>query len=362
MEQKRFNINGVINGVNEFNKLINNNQKQNIMKKSFLFLAVAASFAACTSNDQINDDLQGDEIRFDQVLNKTTKAEITNEAALASAGGFAVFGYKSTDGFERNETTVFNGDNVKLVDGVWKYDNTRYWDKTTTYNFYAIAPYEAVPNYSLTDGMFVINNVVSGLAADSKDYVIDRTFNDESGIAGNGTHSKIGFEFHHVMAKVSFAVKTTIADATIIVQNLTMTGWDAGKGKFTQSKTDGTWRELNVSEWNIAVPLAGSATLIGDGSGNADEITLSSTAQDLTDVYIMVPQEIAAETLTFTVDYTINGEPFTNQVSALAAAQTWGTDSYTKYTLAIGPSAIEFDVETVCDFCYTAPEQTPNVQ
>ena len=88
-----FNFKGVSqNKMNEFNKNNNFNQKQNIMKKSFLFLAVAASFAACTSNDQINDDLQGDEIRFDQVLNKTTKAEIVDKDALAAEGGFVVFG------------------------------------------------------------------------------------------------------------------------------------------------------------------------------------------------------------------------------------------------------------------------------
>ena len=362
MNKKMINFNGNSHKMNEFNKLNNFNQKQNIMKKSILLLAVAASFAACTQNEEINDAISQQEIKFDQVLNKTTKAEIVNEAALAAEGGFAVFGYKSTDDFVKNETTVFDNVNVYDASGVWKYDDTKYWDRTATYNFYAIAPYESPATYSLNDGKFTVDGVASGLATASVDYVIDRTPTEECGISGAGTPSAVGFEFHHIMAKVSFAVKTTIADATIIVQNLTMTGWDAGEGKFTQSKTNGTWNELNVSEWNIAVPLAGSATLIGDGSGNADDITLSSTAQDLKDVYIMVPQVIAAKKLTFTVDYTINGEPFTNQTSALDAAQTWGTDSYTKYTLAIGPSAIEFDVDAVCDFCYTAPGQTPSVQ
>lgn len=360
--KKMINFNGNSHKMNEFNKLNNFNQKQNIMKKSILLLAVAASFAACTQNEEINDAISQQEIKFDQVLNKTTKAEITDEDALAEAGGFAVFGYKSTDAFVKNETTVFDNVNVYDDNGAWKYTDKKYWDKTATYNFYAIAPYKSSAIYSLNDGKFTVDGVASGLATASEDYVIDRTPTDECSISGAGTPSAVSFEFHHIMAKVSFAVKTTIADATIIVQNLTMTGWDAGEGKFTQSKTNGTWNELNVSEWNIAVPLEGSAILIGDGSGNADDITLSSTAQDLKDVYIMVPQVIAAKKLTFTVDYTINGEPFTNQISALAEAQTWGTDSYTKYTLTIGPSAIEFDVDTVCDFCYTAPGQTPSVQ
>ena len=362
MNKKMINFNGNSHKMNEFNKLNNFNQKQNIMKKSILLLAVAASFAACTQNEEINDAISQQEIKFDQVLNKTTKAEIVNEAALVNEGGFAVFGYKSTDAFVDNKTTVFNNVNVYDASGVWKYDDTKYWDRTATYNFYAIAPYESSATYSLENGKFTVDGVASGLATASEDYVIDRTPADECGISGAGTPSTVGFEFHHIMAKLSFAVKTNLTDAEIKVQSLTMTGWNGGEGKFVQTKTNGTWNVLDASEWTIATAAAGSATLIGTGSSNAEEVTLSSNATALTDKYIMVPQTIAAETLTFTVNYTIDGEPFTNQVSALSTPQTWGTDSHTTYTLTIGPAAIEFDVITVCDFCYTAPGQNPSVQ
>lgn len=350
------------NKKNEFNNINNFNQKQNIMKKSILLLAVAASFAACTQNEEINDAISQQEIKFDQVLNKTTKAEIVDEAALASEGGFAVFGYKSTDAFASNKTTVFDNVNVFSENGAWKYTDKKYWDKTATYNFYAIAPYESSATYSLNDGKFTVDGVASGLATASEDYVIDRTPAEECGISGAGTPSTVGFEFHHIMAKLSFAVKTNLEGSVIKVQSLTMTGWNAGEGKFVQTKTDGTWSVLDASEWTIATAATGSATLIGASSGNAEEVTLSSDATELIDKYIMVPQTIAAETLKFTVNYTIDDEPFVNQVSALSTAQTWGTDSHTIYTLTIGPAAIEFDVTSVCDFCYTAPGQNPSVQ
>ena len=365
MEQKRFNLNSLINRVNEFNKNNNFNQKQNIMKKSILLLAVAASFAACTQNQEINDAISQQEIKFDQVLNKTTKAEITNEAALASEGGFAVFGYKSTADdavFDRVKVYRESGEGANSV---WKYDVKRYWDKNATYRFYAIAPFapESGSSYSIdkTTGKFTVTGVKSGLASASDDFIIDRDgVKNVSGATANGGNA-VTFDFHHIMAKLSFAVKTNLVGSEIKVQSLTMTGWDAGEGKFVQTKTDGTWSVLDASEWTIAT-AAGSATLIGRGSGNEEEVTLSSVATELTDKYIMVPQTIAAKTLTFTVNYTIDGEPFVNQVSALSTAQTWGTDSHTTYTLTIGPAAIEFDVESVCDFCYAAPEQTPNVQ
>lgn len=362
MNKKMINFNGNSHKMNEFNNINNFNQKQNIMKKSILLLAVAASFAACTQNEEINDAISQQEIKFDQVLNKTTKAEITDKAALAAEGGFAVFGYKSIDKFVNNTIPVF--ENVKVYDasGVWKYDDTKYWDKTATYNFYAIAPYESSATYSLENGKFTVGGVESGLATYSEDYIIDRTPDDECGISGASTPSTVGFEFHHIMAKLSFAVKTNLEDSEIKVQSLTMTGWNNGEGKFVQTKTDGTWKELNVSEWTIETAEAGSATLIGAGSGNEGEVTLSDEATELEDKYIMVPQTIAAKTLTFTVNYTIDGEPFVNQVSALESAQTWGTDSHTTYTLTIGPAAIEFDVESVCDFCYKATGQNPSVQ
>ena len=156
MNKKMINFNGNSHKMNEFNKLNNFNQKQNIMKKSILLLAVAASFAACTQNEEINDAISQQEIKFDQVLNKTTKAEIVNEAALVNEGGFAVFGYKSTDAFVDNKTTVFNNVNVYDASGVWKYDDTKYWDRTATYNFYAIAPYESSATYSLENGKWLL--------------------------------------------------------------------------------------------------------------------------------------------------------------------------------------------------------------
>ena len=127
MNMNFFNFRGVSqNKMNEFNNINNFNQKQNIMKKSILLLAVAASFAACTQNEEINDAISQQEIKFDQVLNKTTKAEIVDEAALASEGGFAVFGYKSTDEFEENITTVFDNVNVFAEGDAWKYTDKKY--------------------------------------------------------------------------------------------------------------------------------------------------------------------------------------------------------------------------------------------
>ena len=77
--------------------------------------------------------------------------------------------------------------------------------------------------------------------------------------------------------------------------------------------------------------------------------------------YIMVPQTIEEETLTFTISYTItrtvNGntvtETFKDQVGVLEAEQVWGTDTHTTYTIIVSPTKIEFGDPTVTTWSVT---------
>ena len=65
----------------------------------------------------------------------------------------------------------------------------------------------------------------------------------------------------------------------------------------------------------------------------------------------MVPQ--AVENLTFTLSYTITYSDGTEEDFVAHAGkledQTWGTDTWTTYTLTVGPKPIEFDVTSVCN-------------
>lgn len=367
MNKKMINFNGNSHKMNEFNKLNNFNQKQNIMKKSILLLAVAASFAACTQNEEINDAISQQEIKFDQVLNKTTKAEITDKADLDDEGGFKVYGYKSTSTVAVFDGVVVDGDGSGTG---WTYDNTRYWDKNATYEFSAIAPSDA--NCTFTRDMdntqngnqsgFTIANVASAKATESMDYIIDR-----DGASGNGaTPTTVSFDFHHIMAKVKVVVKKGVAyNEAINITKLTMSGYNPNNGTFTQNKFDATWNVLDVSEWNIATSSTnGSVELIGDNATDQSiEFTTTdedaeSPSSEVQDIYIMVPQAIAENTLKFTIDYTLTysdntTEVFTDQSATIEKAQIWGTDSHTTYTLTIGGGAspIVFDVNTVCNFC-----------
>lgn len=327
-------------------------------------------FAACSNNDVRNDIEENEvEIGFTSVQNKPTKAEITDNAALAAEGGFVVWGYKAKTAtpvvWTVDAYTVFDAVNVYSSgnggayisgdDTNWTYATKKYWDKNATYCFYAVAPYNPTSGatYGVTDAannarMITITGATSGLASASDDHLIDRDgVKDRNG----ATQTNVDFDFHHVMAKVDFKlVKSSSVKGTLKVQNVTMTGWKNGAGNFTQnSATNPT--TLNASEWSISATTTGTAEVLK----NADtEVTTADTYG--TNTYIMVPQVIATDALTFTVDYTIDGEPFKAHVGTISTEQTWGTDSHTTYTLTIGPKTIEFDVNSICGFDVNNPQ------
>ena len=325
------------------------------MKKGILLLAVAASFAACTQNEEINDAISQQEIKFDQVLNKTTKAEIVNPSDLATPG-FSVFG-KKTPNAGGNEFWVFgkdtelNGTQVSSSnDGVsWSYTDTQYWDKVAKYNFYAAAPYNSNIEFNKTSGLFTFSNVAWGTDESvAYDYLIDRNGATVNAAEEGATKNAVAFEFHHVMAKVDFKVMTTIDDVKI--NKLVMQGWNANEATFAQvagvENLDETWTVIDCSEWTMESETIEGEVIV---SATPTEITMNAEAVDYGETYIMVPQDIAA--LKFIVDYEIAGEPFINQPVTLASE--WGTDSHITYTLNIGGGSepINFTVNSICGFC-----------
>lgn len=356
MNKKMINFNGNSHKMNEFNNINNFNQKQNIMKKGILLLAVAASFAACTQNEEINDAISQQEIKFDQVLNKTTKAEIVNPSDLANPG-FSVFGKKTPNAggdafWVFGKDTEANGTQVSSSDAgaSWSYTGTQYWDKVATYKFYAAAPYNANITFDKETELFTFSNVNWGTDESvAFDYLIDRNGATVDASAEGATANPVAFEFHHVMAKVDFKVMTTINDVKI--NKLVMQGWNANEATFAQvaeatNLNENTWEAIDYSEWKMeAANLDGNVTV----SETLTEIINGADPVAYGETYIMVPQNIAA--LKFIVDYEIAGEPFINQPVTLASV--WGTDSHITYTLNIGGGSdpINFTVNSVCGFC-----------
>ena len=361
------------------------------MKKSYLMIAAAAAlFAACSSNDVFKDvEEQETAISFYPFTSNTTKAAITGAdntarlASLASAGGFKVYGYKTTDSWA-HASTIFNGTNVTSANSGadWTYTGLRFWDKTATYNFYAVAPNAPSGGaaYAIEDdptdtnfGMITITGATSAKYSAANDFLIDRdgAKNELGSAHTTANNPAVNIAFHHIMAKVVFALKSTLSSGTITVSSLKMKGWNSGVATFTQDKTiTGAPTSLVYGEWGFTSNGSDEITLVGTGAGDASvalTCNSSASATTLSDWYIMVPQPIAANTLEFTVTYTFDDgagytETFTDQPAKVTTAQTWGTDSHTTYILDIKPAEIIFDVTTICDFDYAAPDQSVHVE
>ena len=371
------------------------------MKKSYLMIAAAAAlFAACSNVDTFKEVNEESPIKFEQALNKNTRAYISSEADLATPG-FQVYGYKTAtktnnvfDWAAANVQTIFNGQQkVYSSDqgSTWKYDNLRFWDKNASYNFYAIAPYAPSTGVSYgastnsaynvnTNHLFQIAGASSKLYTQSDDYLIDR--DGAKAVEYTTNNGTAAFDFHHVMAKVDFKLKSTLSTGYIVVSSLTMSGWDNATGTFNQASTT-TPTTLTKDEWTLASAVPGVATLIpstvksgawSDSDPQAGQATVkincastSPTEVVLSDWWIMVPQQIASGDLTFTLTYTYydgNGysEQFVDQVATVSnKAQIWGTDSHTTYTLDIKPNAIDFDVTSVCQFDVDGNAEDANI-
>ena len=336
------------------------------MKKNYFMLALASMMMAACANNDLVDEVVKEEvpqaIEFETFANKATRAEITNVSDLQEVG-FQVWGYKAPTANPMDwdeQYTVF--ENVAVTyDNGWGYSTNdvplKYWDRTSTYKFYAVAP--KTPDdvtYEINEetGMITINGAASAISGDSKDYLIDR--NGVENVDGNYTsttpHATVNFDFHHIMTKVSFKLVAGVKEA-IKVTRLTMTGWNNSTGKFVQNSNTTPDVANNYSEWTLDDLEAVGSVDILSASSNTDDITLNAdavTKSPVTNEYIMIPQLIKEKTLTFIIDFMIGDEVFTAQVGTLDSQQVWGTDVHVTYTIVVGPQEIAFDVKSVCNW------------
>lgn len=365
------------------------------MKKNYFMLAAATMmFAACAETDLVNEinvteSVKQEAIGFEAFANKTTRAEITDLAGLQRVG-FNVWGYKyegnsedftwvdlylgedgnltSTQPDDETEPnkqatttyTIFNGVGVTYNGVSWEYTGTQYWDQTMNYNFYAVSPQADINDnspYSIDNGLITIVN-----ANHNTDYLLVRK---PKTVAGS-LKSPVQLDFNHIMSKISFKLKAGVGEI-IQVTSLSMSGYHNGTGEFQQdadfeasTRTHTEWTLNNANnDGNTNNFVTNEDVLILDGT-----TTNVSASSVLKSSFIMMPQQIAKNTLTFTISYNIltednSGtisfnekkykikETFENQTGKLTTEQNWNTDTHTTYTIVVTPDAIEFGDPTI---------------
>ena len=124
--------------------------------KRYVFLAVAVLIAAasCTKTYEVGTQSEGMPIALGTWNDVMTRAPKNN---FVTDDEFDVFGYKWNDG-PANETTVFNGDDVKFDGSKWTYEPIRFWDANFDhYTFYAVYPKDQLSASNAQTGIFTSN-------------------------------------------------------------------------------------------------------------------------------------------------------------------------------------------------------------
>ncbi len=339
------------------------------MKKSYLMIAAAAAlFAACSDTDTFKEAVNSNQkaFTFSAYADKTTKAPNTNSANLQDFYTvFGVYGFKNVtrngsatsetvfsnvpneyfaaDDISSNKTYTYSdydpkrkpADEWNAPTAGWYYEDIRYWDKTAnSYEFFAIAPYEASPTYTVAAGAGNISIATSAAKYDiSTEYNLARTdLTDPANpatVAPKAALTYSGFKkdymlaeksaartsdvmlnFHHILSKLnvkivkaaSYTGKQELKINELKIDRLAKQGYFTYTTNFTTNgwTTDGTYTidinadysltaETNYSDkyWIETLIFPQTATCMKGGA--------QSTATALTDRYLYIKYSIGNE-------------------------------------------------------------------
>lgn len=388
------------------------------MRKINMIVLVAgvAIVASCSDTTKLNNDIrqakptQNDRIGFVTYSEKATRAADSNSVNLFDFyRTFDVYTWKTANNevqsvFDHVPVEYFTEDTVGTYVYAqapakpstewgddwttdnnlrgWLYENVRYWDKlATSYNFYAIAPYEPTPDPALTiangDANITIGSDTARYKVSTeKNLAKDSTLTKERRYFGfnkdymladkSGTKLKlVTLTFHHILTKLN--VKITLTDAYKGTQpftikeldivgledeayfeyntNMTTNGWTTKAGS-TYNLTDTTDYILKNVPDSIADTIQYSGyywfqTLIFPQTLTCDTIGALTIAPDSKYLYI---------------EYTIGNEPFKayyDLAYVFGCTQDANNKTYdmlpgSEYTINIkvGPEPIVFEAKS----------------
>lgn len=389
------------------------------MKKSYLIIAAAAALlTSCYGSDTVQgaaDEQQAEQtLSFSAYADKVTRGSNSNKLNDFYTV-FGVYGWKTvanTAGTGTEEQPVFentpneyfttkaSGKVVYDADGedpevewsfanmypAWYYESIRYWDKmATSYQFFAIAPYEANPTYTVKAGD---KNIA--IASTSAPYDIETEknlamttatpavpqanliysgFNKDYMIAekkvvtptGAVTAQDVQLIFHHILSKLNVQIKKDpdykgqqeLKVNILKIANLKKTGYFEYKGS---NATDGMavngWTTNGKYDINITTPYSLTATtnyneyywvenLIFPQSAQKKAAGAQPTAKDLSDIYLYIQYQIGDEVYNAYYDFA----DIWDSTLAIDGKFEFKQGSQYNLTLTVGPKPIHFDAE-----------------
>lgn len=337
----------------------------NIMKKSYLFLATAAilSFASCTSNEYLGDGdpnaqvIDDGAIRFGFDFQNATRGgdKVGSDAALTLQNQFIVYGTKHASaetGAATNDKTVFTnyvveyeantaGTHISNTNN-WEYvgktayadskvspaitgsQDIKYWDYSAAqgYTFYGIASKSDIGN-----GYVKVTKTTAGTTVYDKGYSVELTKDanldnlfvaDRKPVAKGEFGKPVTLTFRNFGARVRVGFYETIPGYKVTINNFYAEDAAASPittfANMTNDKTTFTAALQNISK----TPMVGTT---------ASTNTMTVSYYDNTDASIENHVKLTASTVDYDYNLVLGGGVVNTALSTSAASPTWDKTS-----------------------------------
>ena len=254
-------------------------------------LAVAA-MVACSNEHTVEVAPQNNAIDFTTHVDKATR--VATDITKDNIANFGV--YASVTNAENASALILTNEEVTKSGDAWVYGDTQYWVPGNSYNFVAIAPYQAgteakwvytPANGTAQNGAITFDN---SAAAGEMDLVYAYAQRNE---VAAGAQDKVGLTFNHLLSKVAFKLTNGFA----AVNNITFEVYGIKiNNAVAEAKV-----EVNagaVQEW----AKVDDTTFVREfGKQTAEDVRLASADAYTTEHYYLIP--VAKEyKITFSID------------------------------------------------------------
>ena len=244
------------------------------MKKSniaLILVAAIVALASCTKNEILVDTHQQNTYRiqfgeaFPDNATRASKRPSTGGTGFEVGDAMGVYGYQfSPDTSLPADEVFYNTVVTKQSSGEWTYEDVKYWNPGSTYEFYGIYPQSATHTFDADTKHFTVTDFT---VADAKDDQVDVMIAKKNETAPVNTVDMI---FNHLLSNVNFYFKVQdkfnnsgVAEYQVV--NFDVTGLKS-KGTYTQTGIDdnnstvGAWAVEDASVYTYPTVTGGSIT------------------------------------------------------------------------------------------------------
>lgn len=307
-----------------------NKQKQNKMKKLFLFLAIAAiGFASC-SDDQIDDSPSNSRIGFKTMIGKNGNLKVA-ELLNANFADFKVSAYytgATPMGAAVSLQKYLSNISVTKPAATWIYSNDYYWPATGNLQFFAYRGTLDAPLAETSTGYPTFDYTVKAVAS-QEDLIV------AEGIDKTIAVPTVPFTFSHALTQINFSVKGAVAGPTYRIKKIELKNV-VNKGTFKYGA------DFAAASWTPSAILADKANYVYYNDATTGTLVNTSlvsfgNGNPLSTALMLLPQTSANFVIEVTYDVEIEGIDIKeNKVATITLpSTTWNKGKKIRYNLTV---------------------------